>query len=81
VPGDRSQLLERTPVVRPRWQEMNLGAHEAAARHRIPVVPAYKEFSGPVGARDPVTAGDALHQTGLSVGGVARLPRARTFRI
>ena len=45
-------------VVRPRWQKMNKAVHDTAARYGIPVVPAYAEFTGPDGDRDPVASGD-----------------------
>jgi hypothetical protein len=45
-------------VVRPRWQKMNMAVHDAAATYGIPVIPAYAEFTGPDGDRDPVASGD-----------------------
>lgn len=64
-------------AVRPRWQEMNQAVHEAAAQYGIPVVPAYAEFTGPVGDRDPVASGDVqddeLHLTSQGVEGFVDL--------
>jgi hypothetical protein len=60
-------------IVRPHWQEMNQAVHEAAARYGIPVVPAYDQFTGPDGDRDPVAAGDVqVDEKHLTSQGVER---------
>jgi hypothetical protein len=60
-------------IVRSAWQAMNGSVAAAAARHGIPLIRAYDEFTGPTGDRDPVAAGDVqADETHLSTQGVNR---------
>lgn len=59
-------------VVRSAWQSMNRAVADAAARHEIPLVPAYESFTGPDGERDLESSGDVFDQIHLSPQGIVR---------